>query len=54
MPNFTAILVTNQCVNNAGTNIRRIRKPRTMKWFFTDNENDNFLKGNAVITQIKM
>nr|XP_034312077.1 uncharacterized protein LOC117684374 [Crassostrea gigas] len=31
---FTAILVTCNCVNNAEMNTRRVRKPRTMKWFF--------------------
>lgn len=39
---FTAMTVTNQCVTNAGMNIRGVQKQRTMKWCFSCNANYDF------------
>lgn len=51
---FSAIIVIDEWVNNAKMNIKRVWKPRTMKWSLIDNENDNFLWRNARTTQLKL
>uniref|UniRef100_K1Q0B9 Uncharacterized protein n=1 Tax=Magallana gigas TaxID=29159 RepID=K1Q0B9_MAGGI len=40
--------------NTAGINIRRVRKPRTMKWFLTDSEKYDYQWRSAKIIQIKI
>ena len=42
MANFTAIIVTVHCVNNAETNIKNVPKPKTMKLSFTETANISF------------
>ena len=51
MVSFTAMLVTNHCVNNAETNIKKVPTPKTMKLYFTDTANISFLWKNAKIIQ---
>uniref|UniRef100_K1PN33 Uncharacterized protein n=1 Tax=Magallana gigas TaxID=29159 RepID=K1PN33_MAGGI len=53
LASFTAIIVTNKCVNNAEMNIRRIRQPRITKWSIINNESSNFLWRNARFTPQK-
>lgn len=40
---FTVITVTYEYVNNAKMNIKRLWKPRIMKWSLIHNAKDNFL-----------
>lgn len=51
---FSAIPVTDRGVNTAGIMIRKVRKPRTMKWFLTDSEKYDYQWRSAKIIQIKI
>ena len=54
MVSFTAMLVTDHCVNNAETIIYRIQKQKPMKLSFIDTANISFLWRNANSIQHEM
>ena len=54
MDNFTAMIVTDHCVNNAETNIKNFLKPKTIKLSFTDTANISFLWKYAKTIQHEM